>query len=177
MLEDNDPMIRGEDEDPWSLSVSQQYRSYDPQTEMVTLTNGVKMAREEYEKLAVVPGQVPAPLPRVQGARHVVAPAHRFKRDLEYFQQTHQDRGTVDKTHLAYLLKSTPMHNTVVMWRSKNIFTYVAVFAGGDWYISGKGDWYGKNQFTKEEFIDQVVTHDEVTSIALVTELELLWER
>lgn len=87
----------------------------------------------------------------------------------------HRDRADVDKAHLAYILKQVD-GILIVAWVSNGRYTYVAVNVG-DWYISGKGDWYGKNQFTTEEFIDDVVTHPEVTAIRLVTATELLWQR
>lgn len=153
--------------------------SYDPQRQMVTMSDGIKMTREEYELRVrgIAPAQGPAPLPRnIQaGGRRAGASSRAFERDLEQFKMAHRDRADVDKAHLAYILKQVD-GILIVAWVSNGRYTYVAVNVG-DWYISGKGDWYGKNQFTTEEFIDDVVTHPEVTAIRLVTATELLWQR
>lgn len=149
---------------------------YDEATQMVTLSDGTKLTMEQYQLLArsLTPtGRTPSS-PLMQGGRRAGATSRAFERDLKIFKNAHLGRGTVDKAHLAYLLERSP--HRVVVWVSKRRYTYVAVNAG-DWYISGTGDWYGRNQFTPDEFIDDVVTHDEVTAIYLVTELETLWSR
>lgn len=169
--------------DPWDIPVSGPESrlagvdiGYDPKTQMVTMSDGSRMTREQYELRAR--GQGPAPLPRnfQTGGRRAGRANDRLMHTLERFQHAHQGVPTVDKDHLVYLLKQVD-GLVIVAWVSKHRFTYAAVLAGNDWYITGKGDWYGKNQFTNEEFINDVVTHDEVTAIRLVTETELLWQR
>ena len=44
-------------------------------------------------------------------------------------------------------------------------YTYAAISIRGKWYITGKGEWYGKNVFPHDEFINEVLCANEVTSI------------
>jgi hypothetical protein len=64
-------------------------------------------------------------------------------------------------------------NGTIVKWKSKHVFTYVAVYAGAFWNISGAGIFYGGNRFTHAEFI-AILQHPEVTNLELVTELKPL---
>lgn len=62
----------------------------------------------------------------------------------------------------------------VLLWTSNHRYTYAAIFADGRWFITGKGDWYSKNVFDPEEFID-VLLHDLVTDIRIGLEFTQLY--
>lgn len=42
---------------------------------------------------------------------------------------------------------------TVVRWLSKDRYAYVAIKAKGRWFITGKGEWYGGNDFDHDQFL------------------------
>jgi hypothetical protein len=53
---------------------------------------------------------------------------------------------------------------TVVKWKS-SIYNYAAVYAGGKWWITGTGRWYGGNVFTTDQF-KEILKTAETASIA-----------
>lgn len=55
---------------------------------------------------------------------------------------------------------------TVVKWKS-SIYTYAAVFAGGNWWITGTGRFYGSNVFDSTTFINDVLAGAERVEIAV----------
>lgn len=47
---------------------------------------------------------------------------------------------------------------TVIRFRSSNDrYTYAAIYAGGRFWITGTGTWYGGNVFDYEEFVERVL--------------------
>lgn len=58
---------------------------------------------------------------------------------------------------------------TVVRWKS-SIYSYAAIYAGGKWWITGAGKYYGDNVFDNDEFVNDVLK--DATSIEVATEFE-----
>lgn len=69
------------------------------------------------------------------------------------------------KKTLAKARKMKVAEGTVVKWKS-NIYTYAGVYAAGTWWITGTGRFYGKNYFTDEEFINNVLMKADSVEIA-----------
>lgn len=65
----------------------------------------------------------------------------------------------------------------IVVWTSNHRFTYAAVHAAGKWFITGRGDYYGGNEFTHQQFVYQVLGHSDVTSIYVTTDVQTLFTR
>jgi hypothetical protein len=70
---------------------------------------------------------------------------------------------------------------TIIKWDSRSekagrwggrVFTYVAIYAAGRWFITGDGLFYGKNVFTYDEFFRTVLNRDEVENIAVASDWE-----
>ena len=63
----------------------------------------------------------------------------------------------------------------VIKWTSKATdgreFDYAAIKAGdGNWWITGTGYWYGRNKFSYNEFVSDVLARNDVISISVATE-------
>lgn len=141
---------------------------YDSAREIFRAEDGTEWTREQVSQL-----QTGHPVFQ-QGSQQAGRRAAHTDRSITEFKRAHQGRDDVDRAHLAYILERV-MDTPLIMWVSKRRFTYAAVRAGDTWYITGSGEWYGKNVFTKAEFIDDVITHVEVTAIHLPMQVELLW--
>lgn len=85
-------------------------------------------------------------------------------------------RPTPDLRELDELLHQA-RGGAIVVWTSNHRFTYAAVHAAGKWFITGRGDYYGGNEFTHQQFVYQVLGHHDVTSIYLTTDVQTLFTR
>lgn len=52
----------------------------------------------------------------------------------------------------------------VIRWTSGGRFTYAAVKAGGRWWISGNGTWYGGHVFDFEALV-KILGRSDVTNV------------
>lgn len=78
--------------------------------------------------------------------------------------------GIKDRRTIFELLERMK-HSSVVVWQSNGRYTYAAIHARGYWFITGAGVFYGKNEFTQDEFVRDVLCHDEVTAIWISTKM------
>ena len=60
---------------------------------------------------------------------------------------------------------------TVVKWKS-GVYNYAAIYAGGKWWITGTGRWYGGNVFDTAEFMDVLAAASSVEVATTWTEVE-----
>lgn len=64
---------------------------------------------------------------------------------------------------------------TAIRWlshaqQSQRSYTYVGVWTGGLWFITGTGQFYKGNEFTWDQMLEHVLAHHDVTAIQLATE-------
>lgn len=52
---------------------------------------------------------------------------------------------------------------TVVVWMAKRRFTYAAIKANENWYITGAGVFYGGNNFNHDQFRNGILAHSETS--------------
>jgi hypothetical protein len=83
---------------------------------------------------------------------------------IQQLSQLQQGRLSLDLRALEHTLELV-RNEVVVVWRSNNRFTYAAVFARTNWFITGSGVFYGKNEFTHHEFVFEVLGNKEVTNL------------
>jgi hypothetical protein len=63
------------------------------------------------------------------------------------------------------VLRQLEDRGVLVFMSGRQRFSYAAIgLRSGRWFITGAGQFYGKNEFTRDEFIE-VLMHDEVAEI------------
>jgi hypothetical protein len=63
------------------------------------------------------------------------------------------------------------------VWTSDRKFTYAAVYADNRWFITGRGGFYGGNEFSHNDFVYHVLGAPEVTSLFICNKFNHIFER
>lgn len=139
---------------------------FDPLTREYVFPGGQRVTQEVMQQRAVTPGQSGNPnLASVIQSHNVP--------DRIHVWDVLGHSTLVDGKVLRFIIekRTTQQNRTHV----KQLH-YAALHAGGKWYLTGAGEWYGTNVLTKEQMLE-VLQRDECVSVQVAERWENLDHR